>query len=250
MSAENETTQPAPSGDSQKSPPSPSPGSGLAKLVGGAAIVGLNITFLGPSAVYFCLWIAGVAMFIGGIAKVKGSITSGASTTGKGTTLLVVGVVVVGVAVWLASRALDTNSNRSAQDTRANHDRRNPDPITRNTPSEAVTAFTRQTGDYWYQNMEVIKLMTSGESGYAVLADGKVPKERIGYAILGVMRLDGESSWGIPMVVQYAVAGNTLTKRNVSRHYPIHALVPVEEISNKWQAEWVGDLKARKLVVR
>lgn len=80
MNTGNGTTPPAPNGRSQKAPPTPRAAKGLAMLAGGAAIVALNVTFLGPSAVYICLWIAGVAFFIGGIAEIIGSMSGSAST--------------------------------------------------------------------------------------------------------------------------------------------------------------------------
>jgi uncharacterized membrane protein HdeD (DUF308 family) len=79
MNTGNDMTPPASQKKSQTSPPVPSAGKGVAKLLGGVAIVGLNVTLFGPSAVYFCFWIAGVAMFIGGIAEIIASFSQSAS---------------------------------------------------------------------------------------------------------------------------------------------------------------------------
>lgn len=53
--------------------PEPSPASkranGFKMLILGAVLVAVNLTFFGPSAVWVCLWIAGVGFLIGGIAE-------------------------------------------------------------------------------------------------------------------------------------------------------------------------------------
>ena len=160
--------------------------------------------------------------------------------------LIVGGIVILVGAIWLTSRQIQKDDHPSTVESGIlKKDSQSNAAKTSNTPQEAVMAFTReqQFRDYRFQNLEILQLRTSGESGYAVLSDGKPPKTKIGFAILGIMRLNDDPSWGIPEFVLYDIEGNKLKENNKYQYYPIHALVPVDEIMKRWIPEWENDLR-------